>query len=93
MFKLSGEKVTSCKEILVGLWSYTGRSGGKANHGVRGARGGMHFSFIYVGRVFVSFWFSKLAMRYSREAQGAGDTSASFTLDFFLPAFGFQSQR
>ena len=29
-------------------------------------------------------------MRYSREAQGAGDTSASFTLDVFLPAFGFQ---
>ena len=65
-------------------------AGGKANHEFRGAGSGRHFSFIYVGRIFVSFLFSKLAMRYSREAQGAGDTSASFTLDIFLPAFGFQ---
>ena len=65
-------------------------AGGKANHELRGAGSGRHFSFIYVGRIFVSFLFSKLAMRYSREAQGAGDTSASFTLDIFLPAFGFQ---
>ena len=68
-------------------------AGGKANHEFRGAGSGRHLSFIYVGRIFVSFLFSKLAMRYSREAQGAGDTSASFTLDIVLPAFGSQSQQ
>ena len=60
IFKLSGEKMTSCKEILVGLWSYPGHSGG-------------------------------LKPIMSSEAQGAGDTSASFTLDVFLSAFCSQS--